>query len=787
MAPEALQAHIVRLATSLNPKTIKPIQTEVGQIVPVGDKDPSFRALRESMQVTVPDRKTERPRSVNYVDYIKEDPQIEEMLDLGLKLSIITEKQLQELGINFQKAQVAPGPEGVRYTVGTQSKLQKADVMVLVWDSLRNSKDFQRALLKKLTQNVQKVSHERDHKGNPIAARPITDVDMANAIMVAGNELLADYLKDLSYAKHDFAPGTQDPTRRQLASDVIPTGGTPDEQRIVRPETKTQNIFTKSPRLAELDAKPWDQLTVAEKQEWVELSRQMEKISAMDMIIGQAMFDTYIPTDIAFKLNELQLKMEAETDVVNKSQLSHDITNLRQDIYAAILMAKHVEGFDQKAVGSMARYDHVKEIADQITTAYDKVPLHDANVASLAHIFASNLHLNERTVYNVFNKFDMSRQRFVTREDKLVIDGGLPRDLAPTQIYDEWFKELMRELPKSKRDDISPRDRDHQREVLKRIFTQRVNTEKRLHERLGKSDAALYSLDVVRTNIQGLEGRGLKAIELMWRRTKSPEIANPDQALLKAEEVIEEGRKLEQTHPGDVHVLEEKERAAKAAENKDLQQQFAKLQAEAVAAEEAAKAAEAAAAGDISKLDAAVEARNKANTAAKAASEMASKVTYSTEDVLAAGSAVIDEANKVQAVVEQAETASRAVKEAEARRDEAARIAVEADARLKAAEAKAVETKEAVEKERGIGLLRQAIQTARRLNPLDPTARQALKKAEDEAKQAAASAAAGAGLSEEVGQKKADAEAAANEVAKLQGEAAKKSEAAKAATAAGTV
>lgn len=421
------------LATRL--RASKEFDLSVGGKVYLTEGHFDIEEEKKNLAITV--GKGKNKRETNLIDYLKEDHVLESMLEASVDNGIITEKELATKFI--RKVPVVDSKGKVSFMYPEFTHRQKTETLALLFDKLgekqKNKDGTPTPAGKTLVELLE------DKLLLPLNASSINHTYLTKAITIAGQEELKGYSDDATYEYTRLT--RKDNNRRKKMSEGV-VQPTPHEKTL---QDATMDVYEEEDvgRQFVMDrySNPQLQLKTYNKLKLVE-----KESVRLDLEAARALYNIYITPSELEKLHTLETSYDKAGSPQEKIRLQNQMTDMRRDVYLAILKAMHVTSYEDptlhltqvkdpnekvnRAKAILARAKAIEK--DMRSPSVKNLSIRDANHESLARVFSQATGIPVEKVRGVFSTFDNIPQYLETNKKLIRTDPKSKTVLIPHMV-----------------------------------------------------------------------------------------------------------------------------------------------------------------------------------------------------------------------------------------------------------------------------------------------------------------------------------------------------------------
>lgn len=475
-------------------------------------------------------------KETNLVDFVTADEQLRIMLQEGQRLGLIKEQDFIDIGV---KPELYKKGKTDELRLPTLGRLQKAEAISLILHRLGEANSSTTTMYLDQASNLMLDSKKVDLQGKGV----FSNLTLLNALAAGGREELSKYIIEQGYDPYTMKASESQAQRRIMAKLVKEAYGDEEVTKVLSGET---------PYFVEQGGKP-------------------EYSAMIDMHIAQAITNVMIPAEVHVIIAKLEDKVRTASTVAEAQDLRHEITRSRQKVYASLLNAFNVKGYETDgevyknlgfSVGDQVEIDRMAKMIKERPSFKEsqKMTMFEANRASLAQVGAEITGINVNNIRDIVLTLPIEQTVEMYREQAR--QGLIPEDLIESRVRGhmaDLFTESVGGADKEKVLDVE------QKKLLEKFFIKTYDTERALikkgHRRFSEADAPTK----VKIGTPEAINQGIKGLDLLFRRSVTEQ--QYDWETYK-KLVIEGAAQAEPTVPGAVLEQGQQREVAKVTEDK---------------------------------------------------------------------------------------------------------------------------------------------------------------------------------------------------------------------------
>lgn len=430
-------------------------------------------------------------QETNLVDYVVQDEQLRVMLQEGMRLNILSEQDVTNMGIDYKNFQ-----KGDRAGLGTPAldRLQKSEAIALILNKLAESSPKTATLY--LTRASELIFTD---KIQLLSEGTLTNKTLINALAAGGREELSKYIVETGYQPH--AIQEKDLRERRILAKLV--------KEAYGEEGITQVLTEQTPYFFDKEG-----------------TRAIEYSANMDMVVAQAMTSAMVPAEVHLAIDQLEQSIAQAPTVAEKEDLRHELTRSKQRVYAALLNAKRVHGYEKdgeilKKVGfGVDDQNDILKLSALIkeSNAFkeaENLSIVDANRKNLVQVAAEITGVNHGRLQKITDALPVEQAVEALREK---YEGSITGEMALEsfvrgELADNFLDTVRGCLRLGARLSAGQKDQlrrfflnsfDTERSLMRKFHTRFKNSEHPTELKIGSKDAV---------------EEGLKGLDLLFRRS----------------------------------------------------------------------------------------------------------------------------------------------------------------------------------------------------------------------------------------------------------------------------
>jgi len=553
------------------------------------DKQVDAEKMRKSTKIKVGEKDT------NLVDYVTDDEQLRIMLQEGIRLNsgIITEQDLQDMHLvpkNFQRGEKA----GLELPP-LRSRLQKAEVISLILHRLgkANSTTTSQYLdeVSKLMFDRKKVDFQR--KG------VFSNLTLLNALAAGGREELSQYIVEQGYRPYALKPD-ENLAQRQIMAKLV--------KEAYGEEKGVSKILTGETPI------------VVDRKEGVLVP---EYSALIDIHVAKAITNVMMPAEFHVAIAGLENQVRTAGTVVEAQELRHRIGNIKRNVFAGLLNAFNVQGYETDGevyrklgftVGDQVEIARISQVIKESRNFKEaqNLTMWEANRISLAQVAAEITGVNADKMRAIVLGIPIEEQNLENLRER-GRSNLIGEDFVERNIREQISESFIQAVTKNAGEDLKRVLTDVDKALLKKFFLEMYDTERSLVKKaytiFKDADAPtkmkIGTPEAINQGIKGLDflfRNSIREQQYDWETYKQLVIEGAAQAEIQVPgAVLEQGKAAEEKYAKDwdeAHGINREmdrrlsQEKAQAAEEEARQAEEEARQAEIAATEAAIKAEE---------------------------------------------------------------------------------------------------------------------------------------------------------------------------------------------------
>ena len=432
-------------------------------------------------------------QETNLVDYVLQDEQIRVMLQEGMRLNILSEQDIVNMGIdykNFQKGDKA----GLK--MPALDRLQKSETMALILNRLAESSPRTATLYltraSELMLDPKKIELLNE-KGT------FTNKTLINALAAGGREELSKYIVEAGYQPH--AIQEKDLRERRILAKLVKEG--------YGDEGITQFLSEQTPYFFDKEG-----------------ARAIEYSATMDLVVAQAMTNAMVPAEVHLAIDRLEQSIAQAPTVAEKEEMRHELTRTKQKVYAALLNAKGVHGYEKDGeifqkvgLGVDDQNDILRLSAlikeSSVFKEAENVSIFDANRQNLVQVAAEITGANHGRMKGIVKALPIEQEIEALREK---YEGTITGEMALENFVRGEFADNFLDVVRT---NLRPGARlsAGQKDQLRRFFLKTFDTERSLMKKAHTRFKDVERPTEIKIGSKDAVEQGIKGLDLLFRRS----------------------------------------------------------------------------------------------------------------------------------------------------------------------------------------------------------------------------------------------------------------------------
>ena len=431
-------------------------------------------------------------KETNLVDFVTADEQLRIMLQEGQRLGLIKEQDFIDIGV---KPELYKKGKTDELRLPTLGRLQKAEAISLILHRLGESNSLTTTKYLNEASKLMLDSNKVDFQGKGL----FSELTLLNALAAGGREELSKYIIEQGYDPYSMKAGESQAQRRIMAKLVKEAYGDDEVTKVLSGET---------PYFVEQGGKP-------------------EYSAFIDMHVAQAITNVMIPPEVHVIIAKLEDQVRTASTVAEAQDLRHEITRTKQKVYAALLNAFNVKGYETDGevykklgftVGDQVEIARISQVIKERPSFKEsqKMTMFEANRASLAQVGAEITGINVNIIRGITKPLPIEQTVETYREEAR--QAGVGEDLIESLVRNHMTDVFIEAVGDANKDKVLDAK---QKDLLKRFFLKTYDTERALikkgqgHRRFSEADAPTK----VKIGTPEAINQGIKGLDLLFRRS----------------------------------------------------------------------------------------------------------------------------------------------------------------------------------------------------------------------------------------------------------------------------